>query len=621
MKTKQEGPNPAILPLLRLLEFTSVDPQDEAPLTFALLVWAKLSYEDRISDSLKIERYRNKNINSDTINGVFQGIELGGENGIFQKIALDAKTDLIRETFLAAAIHAERFDRGDQPLFVRAIERINQYVKDGNLLDGSEFYDLVHWSLVAGHSKRYSEFTLPVNLADLMLSLGNIEDGDDICTEWDSSGQLSIRAAAQVGTSVYTVTPNAPLLMKLACILSGVNLSQQEEDPVTGEARVSQGRLHSYDVTLATPQWNKKYDRSVITKDWHDRYPEKAQDGSILAIRQVLSVTKKRAVILLPVNVLFSVSRPFKELRKSLVDEGTIHTIIQLPERTFKHYAGIRTALLVLTPEKRNDHVRFVNIEHDLDDMGGVESLIEGEQDSENARSVSCSEISENNYDLNISRYLMSGDAKKAQETLLKLETIPLEQAVEFIRPVFIKKDEVGEKKAFEVVVADMPDRGYINPPEKEILLSKGFPNDEGNIQFLQPYDVLISVKGSTGKIGIVPESVPPAGEGGWVPGQSTMVLRLLQAGMTKVDPSLLIVIAIFLRSDLGKHQLETLNSGSTIPIIKLADLRQVQIPLIDDREQKKVVESFYQEVEIGKKIEQLKQEQWDVTDNIWSVG
>lgn len=615
---KIEGPKPAIQPLLRLLQFTSVDVQDEVTLTFALLAWAKLSYEDRISDSLKIEKYRSKSINSDTINGVFQSIELGGDDGIFHNIAMDAKTDFIRETFLAASAHVDKFDREDQPLFVKAIERIIQYVEDGNLLDEAEFHDLVSWAL---EIKRSAEYALPVNLATLILQLSHIEKRDDVCVEWDSSGQLVTRAASQTDVSVHSVTPSAPLLMRLAGILSGVDFQLWQADPIVDEARLYQGNLYRYDVTLATPPWNNKYDKKVITKDWHERYPEKTQDSGILAIRQVLSVTKKRAVILLPVNVLFSVPRPFKELRKSLVDEGTIHTIIQLPERTFMPYAGIRTVLLVLTPEKRNDHIRFVNIENDLNDIQSVESLIKGDQDGENARSVSCSEIAGNNYDLNISRYLMSGDAKKAQEALSKLETIPLEQAVEFVRPAFIKKTEVGDRKALEVVVSDMPDRGHITTPTKEILLPKGFPNNEENIQFLQPYDVLVSVKGSTGKIGIVPESVPPAGEGGWVPGQSTMVLRLRQTGMTKVDPSLLIVIAVFLRSDLGRCQLETLNSGSTIPIIKLADLRQVKMPIVDESEQKKVIESFYNEVEIGKKIEQLKQEQWSATGNIWSVG
>ncbi len=618
MKIEIEAPNPTVQPLLRLLRFTGAEVQDQISLVFTLLTWAKLSYEKQISAPLRIDRYRNKNINSDVLNGIRQEIALG-ENGIFQEIAMGAKTDFIRETFLKAATHVEKFEREDQTLFVRAIERVVQYVEDGNLLDEAEFHDLVRWALPV--TRGTAAYTLTVNLANLMLQLGCIENGDKVSVEWDSSGQLSTRAATQTDTTIHSVTPLAPLLMRLSGVLSDADIELRVADPVLDEVRVFQGDLYRYDVTFATPPLNSRYDKKVITRDWHDRYPENTVDGGILAIRQVLSVTKKRAVILLPVSVLFSVSRPFKELRKSLVDEGTIHTIIQLPERTFMPYAGIRTVLLVLTPEQRNDKIRFVNIDDDLDDLRGVMSLIEGDQDDENARSVSHFEIAGNNYDLNMSRYLISGDAKKAQEALSKLKTIPLEQAVEFVRPAFIKKAEVGDKKALEVVVSDMPDRGYISTPEKEILLPKGFPNNEENIQFLQPYDVLVSVKGSTGKIGIVPESVPPAGEGGWVPGQSTMVLRLRQIGMTKVDPSLLIVIAVFLRSDLGRFQLETLKSGSTISIIKLADLREVQIPFIDGDEQKKVVESFYKEVDIGKKIEQLKLEQRSVTGNIWSIG
>ena len=49
---------------------------------------------------------------------------------------------------------------------------------------------------------------------------------------------------------------------------------------------------------------------------------------------------------------------------------------------------------------------------------------------------------------------------------------------------------------------------------------------EENADQFLRPDVIVLIIKGSVGKVGIVPTDVPESDPGGWVAGQSAIVLR-----------------------------------------------------------------------------------------------
>ena len=73
-------------------------------------------------------------------------------------------------------------------------------------------------------------------------------------------------------------------------------------------------------------------------------------------------------------------------------------------------------------------------------------------------------------------------------------------------------------------------------------IIKKGFD------QFLRSADIVLTIRGSTGKVGIVPDEVPGPGPGGWVAGSSATILRARPG--THVDPRALFLL---LRSPLGQ--------------------------------------------------------------------
>ena len=112
--------------------------------------------------------------------------------------------------------------------------------------------------------------------------------------------------------------------------------------------------------------------------------------------------------------------------------------------------------------------------------------------------------------------------------------------------------------------------------------------------------------------VGIVPADVPPPGKGGWIAPPSVTVLRYTES--SAMDP---LALCMQLRSPLGQMLLEQLVVGSTIPMIRIKDLLEMNVLLLSKEASSAVVEAFNREIEIQKKIDKLKEQQSAITANI----
>jgi restriction endonuclease S subunit len=89
----------------------------------------------------------------------------------------------------------------------------------------------------------------------------------------------------------------------------------------------------------------------------------------------------------------------------------------------------------------------------------------------------------------------------------------------------------------------------------------------------LQEGDILLSVKGTIGKIGLV-TSID--GEQ-WIASQSFVVIRLRRIG-SHMDP---LILSTYLRSWLGQESLNSIAGGATVSLLPMGPLRQLPIPLL----------------------------------------
>lgn len=133
------------------------------------------------------------------------------------------------------------------------------------------------------------------------------------------------------------------------------------------------------------------------------------------------------AVFILPHGVLFRGASEGK-IRRKLVEDGLLHTVIGLPDRLFMH-TGIPVCLFVLK-RQRNDGVLFVDASKRFDRRGSVNVIskrhISDITDAYNSRDdvekfahlASIDEIRENDYNLNIPRYVDTFEPEPVPELM-----------------------------------------------------------------------------------------------------------------------------------------------------------------------------------------------------------
>ncbi len=163
-----------------------------------------------------------------------------------------------------------------------------------------------------------------------------------------------------------------------------------------------------------------------------------------------------------------------------------------------------------------------------------------------------------------------------------------------------------------EVQTLDLPVFGYLTKASKEALFDLDSP--KANTYFLQEKDILLSFRGAIGKVAIA-NDVPPAGDGGWIAGQSFVILRASK--QAKYLPEALVV---YLRSEIGQVLLNRMAVGVTMSSIQLSTLKELKIPISSPDEMNRMVQVFKQEAQIQIDIQHLRDKQSTLAAGFWHL-
>lgn len=430
--------------------------------------------------------------------------------------------------------------------------------------------------------------------------------------------------------------PNAELAELTAILAIAANYSVEvlRSEPTQGLLRAAEAGLalteerkakgfgrRSFDHAIVLPPFGRKYSRDQIS----DELLAIAGSSSMadaLHINVVLARGNKRRLILLADGFLFRTAKNDQIYKRSLVERHGLTSVISLPRGIIGRDSGVLSSLLVFdAPETSTEKVvRFVDCRSDWPSRSRLQSpqaaehqlgawlaRINSSADSEHVVLAKFDELTDNDFNLLVDRYVIDPELRRQRKLLNRQQTVPLDDLAELHRPQVFKptpenlRPTAGQIITMrEVATGDIRD-GFVERPEKEVDIWAG-DVDQIERMILRPGDILISVKGKVGVAGVVPEDAPEDIFGAWTAGQPFVIARLRRS--TAISSPM--VLACYLASPFGQAQLQALAGGTTVPFIQMADLRRLLIPVPPIDTQREIVQQIEQIKTLRQQIKKI---------------
>lgn len=290
--------------------------------------------------------------------------------------------------------------------------------------------------------KKAGEFYTPRSVSELLARLAAPQEGDSIYDPSSGSGSLLIQTAAQVGSNNYElfgqeVNGSTWALARMNMFMHANDSAHIEWGDTLNDPKLLDGdQLRQFDVVVANPPFSlDKWGAEGADSDRWGRFwrgvPPKSKGDYAFISHMVESARRRsgRVAVIVPHGVLFRAASEGR-IRKSLIDENLLDAVIGLPANLFST-TGIPVAILIFDRSRERgganeerDDVLFIDASREfttartqnlLDEehidriVGAHRSRTESERYS---RRVPRDEIRENEYNLNIPRYIDTFEAE-----------------------------------------------------------------------------------------------------------------------------------------------------------------------------------------------------------------
>jgi len=449
----------------------------------------------------------------------------------------------------------------------------------------------------------YTGFSIANQIADLGVRL---LDGE--CLEIYSPFCHGYNIAYYTDKKIFAESFADEFVIELMKTIENVSIDFTFTDPLSHPTYIKAASLMQFKCILSFPPMGVSTNNEFLRTDKYNRFKfHKVKSNSDIAqFEHILSQMSGKAVVLMPVGFTYRGNQD-EEFRKYLLDNNLLEAIIQLPPN-LHNATSIETTFVIVNKQKKDNNVYFLNLKHEsfiqregrrltLKDINRIVALYENKEELENiSRIVSPDEIYQNNYSFAIDRYIISNKIEEIQQKLNSFELVNLE-AIADIRRSQLFKDEGEGKEVYEVSPSDFIKAGFLFECGK--IKQIGSQYKRLQTYKLEPYDVLLSTKGTIGKVAIVGEASETM-----IASQAVQVIRL--KGNNKKQKA--IVLYMFFKSILGQALLSTLVSGVAMPQIATIEIKKLKVPMLTDEEDKQIIANFHNEIKMFKDIEEIGQ-------------
>lgn len=141
-------------------------------------------------------------------------------------------------------------------------------------------------------------------------------------------------------------------------------------------------QIYQYDSLSSEERWNDKFDVILANPPFmspkggirpHDKFTIQSTRSEVLFVDYFMTHLrpKGRAGIIVPEGIIFQSGTSYKQLRKSLVEDG-LYAVVSLPSGVFNPYSGVKTSILLFNNEiaKQTKDIVFIRVEKEGYDLG-----------------------------------------------------------------------------------------------------------------------------------------------------------------------------------------------------------------------------------------------------------
>jgi type I restriction enzyme M protein len=372
--------------------------------------------EANIGELINIALEKIEDKNRAKLEGVFRNIDFNSESNLGRVKDRNRRLKNVLEDFAKPALDLRP-------------SRVNE-----DIIGECYIYLISRFASDAG--KKAGEFYTPAAVSRLLAQLAGPVAGNTICDPACGSGSLLIRAAEEVGSDNYAlfgqeVNGATWALARMNMFLHSKDAARIEWcDTLNSPALIEDDRLMKFDVVVANPPFSlDKWGAENAEKDKHKRFwrgiPPKSK-GDYAFISHMIGIARPRSgrvAVIVPHGVLFRGGSEGR-IRQALIEENLLDAVVGLPANLFTT-TGIPVAILVFdrsrelggANEARKD-ILFIDASKEFT-PGKTQNLMTDEHiqkiiDTYRTRAeldkyshlVSPAEIQENEYNLNIPRYV-----------------------------------------------------------------------------------------------------------------------------------------------------------------------------------------------------------------------
>jgi type I restriction enzyme M protein len=328
-------------------------------------------------------------------------------------------------------------------------EGIARFSTDSDIL--GDAYEYLIGQFAAGSGKKAGEFYTPQQISSILSGIVTLDSQEPATGKKKKlnkvldfacgSGSLLLNVRHRLGKhgvgKLYGQEKNITTynLARMNMLLHGVKDSEFEihhGDSLLNDwdmlAEQNPAKKPQFDAVVANPPFSYRWTPTDALKEdfrfkSYGMAPKSAADFAFLLHGFHFLAREGSMAIILPHGVLFRGGAEAK-IRKKLLQDGNIDTVIGLPAKLF-YSTGIPVCILVLKKCKKPDDVLFINASEHFDKgkrqnvllPEHIDKIIDTYQhrkeEDRYARRVSMEEIEKNDFNLNISRYVSTAEPEE----------------------------------------------------------------------------------------------------------------------------------------------------------------------------------------------------------------